>query len=111
MKRSRGTSNSNTRGSASSRRARRQWLLDTFGDGTTAACRLKVSPACLKTVDIVTLSVDRYPIPGCEGGRYVRGNIRPVCAPCNMHHGSLLGQARAALVRLKPTDTPNEHGE
>ena len=36
----RGTTNRNDRGSAESRRIRRQWLLDNFGDGTT--CLLDV---------------------------------------------------------------------
>ena len=92
----RGTSNTNIRGSAAERRRRRQWLLDEFGDGSSAPCLLRVSPRCAGTVDAATMQVDRYPIPGCEGGRYVRGNIRPACGPCNNHDGQVLRLTRAA---------------
>lgn len=78
----RGTSNTNARGSAANRRARKQWLLDTFGDGETAPCGF-----CTVPVTVETITVDRFPVPGCRGGRYVRGNIRPACGPCNSIHG------------------------
>lgn len=32
------------------------------------------------------LTIDRV-IPGCQGGRYVRNNIRPACGPCNSETG------------------------
>lgn len=85
MPATRGTTNRNDRGSAVDRRARKRWLLDTFGDGTHAACRF-----CWTTLDESTITVDRYPVPGCQGGRYVRGNIRPACGPCNSIHGGSL---------------------
>ena len=81
----RGTSNKDVSGSSYDRRRRRQWLLDTFGDGVEAPCAY-----CGTMVDFVTMSVDRYPIPGCQGGRYVRGNIRVSCLPCNSKHGGSL---------------------
>lgn len=80
----RGTSNTNDRGSAEQRRARKQWLLDTFGDGTWAPCS-----HCEVILDWGTLTVDRI-IPGCLGGRYVQGNIRPACMTCNSIEGSAL---------------------
>ncbi|QXJ40726.1 HNH endonuclease [Curtobacterium phage Parvaparticeps] len=80
---SRGSSNSDSRGSAASRRARKQWLLDEFGDGTTAPCAF----GCGVHVNFQTITVDRFPIPGAQGGRYVRGNIRPACEPCNREDG------------------------
>ena len=40
-------------------------------------------------------AVDRI-VPGAEGGRYVRGNIRPMCGPCNSRTGGELGNARRA---------------
>lgn len=92
----RGTSNSMTRGSSYARRKRKQWLLDEFGDGTTAECRLQVSEKCLGSVDFDTISVDRHPIPGCQGGKYVKGNIRPSCGPCNASDGGTLGGIRKA---------------
>lgn len=85
----RGTSNSNARGSTKDRRRRKHWLLDTFGDGITADCSLKITTGCLGTVDITTITVDRI-VPGVEGGTYARTNIRPACSPCNCHHGGLL---------------------
>lgn len=80
----RGTSNGNVRGSAAQRRARKQWLLDIWGDGIEAPCHY-----CAAVLTFLTLTVDRV-IPGCRGGRYVRGNIRPACAPCNSVHGGTL---------------------
>lgn len=83
----RGTTNRNARGSSEDRRRRRQWLLDSFGDGTEAPCSY-----CQIPVDFETITADRHPIPGCRGGRYVRGNIRPACGPCNSKHGATLRQ-------------------
>lgn len=86
----RGTSNSNSRGNAASRRVRKQWLLDTFGDGESAEC----SFGCGVRVDFTTITVDRYPIPGIEGGTYKRDNIRPACMKCNASDGAALGALR-----------------
>lgn len=86
----------NERGSAASRRARREWLVyayradcdvDDHGSypapqelGTgIVACR------CFRCGDLLTvktLTVDRI-IPGCKGGTYRRSNIRPACLTCN----------------------------
>jgi len=82
----RGTSNGNARGSAAARRARKLWLLMTFGDGTSAPC----SFGCGTVLTLETITVDRYPIPGCQGGRYVQGNIRPACGTCNSVNGGAL---------------------
>lgn len=84
----RGTSNGNERGSSYGRRARKWWLLQTFehprfGAGWTW-CYL-----CLALLSYETLTVDRI-VPGCEGGRYVRGNIRPACGRCNSATGGRL---------------------
>lgn len=81
----RGTSNSSARGSAEDRRRRKQWLLDTFGDGTVALC----SFVCGTELTFDTITVDRYPIAGIDGGTYVRKNIRPACGFCNSKYGSL----------------------
>ena len=82
----RGTTNRNERGSAHSRRVRKLWLLGEFGDGTTAPCAF----GCGTVVSFETITVDRFPIPGCQGGKYIRGNIRPACGPCNERHGGAL---------------------
>ncbi len=77
------------RGSARARRIRKQWLLDTFGDGTTAPCGF-----CGAALTFETLTVDRHPIPGCAGGAYVRGNIRPACWRCNCTAPNPCGEDR-----------------
>ena len=82
----RGTTNRNDRGSASQRRVRKLWLLAEFGDGTTAPCGF----GCGTALTFETVTVDRFPLPGCRGGRYVRGNIRPACGPCNYGLGGSL---------------------
>jgi hypothetical protein len=98
----RGTSNSNARGNSRDRAARRRWLVKTFAadrprevlhtDPETfetrfsryeAACRCY---RCGKLLSVRTVTVDRI-VPGCKGGRYVRGNIRPACARCNSETG------------------------
>lgn len=113
----RGTSNTNDRGSAAGRRARRDWLVETFradvdlpdfetdlglprttakvplGHGQ-AACRC-YRCAALLTVDTVT--VDRI-LPGCKGGTYRRNNIRPACGRCNSITGN---QVRKAIKAAK----------
>lgn len=90
----RGTTNRNARGGSVDRRRRREWLVATFGDGVTVACTF--CPAVL-TVD--TVSADRI-VPGCDGGTYRRGNIRPACLPCNSATGGKLGAQRLATRRV-----------
>jgi len=86
----RGTTNGNARGSAEDRRRRKQWLLDTFGDGQRADCY-----HCAIVLTFDTITVDRI-IPGCQGGTYRRDNIRPSCGFCN---SSLGGATRGASKR------------
>lgn len=81
----RGTTNTNVRGSSYDRRRRKQWLLDTFGDGTTVVCSFA---GCNKILTFATMTVDRYPLAGIDGGRYRRGNIRPACRTCNESDGA-----------------------
>jgi hypothetical protein len=93
----RGCTNGNRRGNAEARRRRRQWLLDTFGDGTRAACALALSPDCAGLVTFETISADRI-VPGYLGGTYRRDNIQPACGPCQSHQGGQHGQAAKQLV-------------
>jgi len=79
----RGTSNTNARGNAEQRRRRKVWLLETFGDGETVPCAFE----CGRMLTLATITVDRFPIPGCDGGTYRRGNIRAACGTCNYSHG------------------------
>jgi hypothetical protein len=90
----RGTSNSNDRGSSKDRFARKVWLLLTFSPKLgpdEAWCEFN----CGTILTIETITVDRYPIPGCDGGKYVKGNIRPACAKCNSEHGGPLRKQAA----------------
>lgn len=89
----RGCTNGNSRGNSESRRRRRQWLLDEYGDGTTARCWLS-GPACQGSVTLDTISVERI-IPGHFGGTYRRENIRPACMPCQSRQGGQMGIERA----------------
>lgn len=66
------------RGSAASRRARKNWLLTTEkfgGDGVKVAC-----VHCETMLTFETLQADRI-IPG---GSYRRENVQPSCKPCNI---------------------------
>lgn len=78
----RGTTNKNSRGSASARRARRQWLVDTYGK----AGRVRCWRGCGTWLTVETLTVGRV-IPGCQGGTYRRDNIMAECGPCNFSFG------------------------
>lgn len=65
-------------------------LYTTPGQPWQKACRCYVCGTLL-TVDEVTR--DRIK-PGCEGGRYVRPNLRPACSYHNSSTGGRLGAAR-----------------
>ena len=66
------------RGGAPRRRARKAWLLTFFGDGVRAKCRW-----CSSVLDRHSLTADRYPVAGIDGGTYRHGNIVPACRTCN----------------------------
>ncbi len=93
----RGTSNANLRGSAAARAARRAFLVDTFGwrlpDGTGIVLCYRCAVPLLQDEDPEapgqSLTVDRI-LPGCQGGRYTRDNIRPACRTCNESTGGML---------------------
>lgn len=101
----RGCSNTNVRGNSTARRRRRQWLLDTFGDGTSATCWLAVPGVCAGPVTLETVSVERVQ-PGHAGGTYRRDNIRPACGPCQSHQGGKFG---AEQVRNRATARRERH--
>lgn len=86
--RNRGRSNGNEAGSAKQRRRRRQWLLNTFGDGERALCHV-----CREVwVDIATMFVGRI-VPGHQGGTYRRTNVRPECQRCSCVEGARVRNA------------------
>jgi hypothetical protein len=94
----RGCSNTNARGNAESRRRRRQWLIDMFGDGIVADCALAL-PGCTGYLTVDTVSVDRI-VPGHLGGTYRRDNIQPACSHCQSHQGGKYGVKQARARRL-----------
>jgi 5-methylcytosine-specific restriction endonuclease McrA len=63
------------RGSAASRRARKHWMLSSFGDGVSCRCT-----HCGKSLDYNTVEADRI-VPG---GPYRRENVQPACRRCNL---------------------------
>lgn len=66
------------RGNNEDRKRRRTWMLLKFGNGVNAPCHW-----CRKPLDFETLTVDRHPKQGRDGGRYTRDNIVPACGTCN----------------------------
>lgn len=85
-------SNGNETGNVYDRAARRVWLLSPAsgfgGDGTTVCCAFDGCTTMLVDDKDAPnhITVDRFPVPKREGGRYVRGNIRPACPRCNYGH-------------------------
>ena len=59
----------------------KQWLIDQLGNGRCCAC-----VGCGRRLTLRTITLDRYPIRGADGGQYVQGNVRPMCGPCNNNH-------------------------
>lgn len=99
----RGTSNGNSRGSAEDRRRRRAYLVQRDGwpcAGIVLCWRCHVP--LLQDEDPEApgqgVTVDRI-MPGAEGGRYTRDNIRAACAGCNSETGGQLGGMRSARAR------------
>ena len=82
------------RGSTRNRRARKRWLLEFFGDGTTVPCYWN----CGRQLTAETLEVDRWPLCGHAGGSYRRDNIVPACSDCNRTRCS----RRGAVCRSGP---------
>lgn len=80
----RGLGGPDLRGNSKDRKRRKEWMLEEFGDGTTCVCSF---PDCDEVLTFDTITADRYPLSGKEGGRYVRGNIRPACGACNSSDG------------------------
>lgn len=76
------------RGSSRDRAARKRWLLEAFGDGESADCH-----ECGVALDFETIYVDRI-VPGEQGGRYTRDNIRPSCCTCSHRQGAAMMLAR-----------------
>lgn len=78
-KRRRGTSNSNARGNTTDRERRKAWLMKHWECDRPGLVRCY---RCGWYLHRDTVTVDRI-VPGSQGGRYTRGNIRPACQFCN----------------------------
>jgi len=63
------------RGSAAARRARKFWMLSTWGDGEKCPC-----VHCEAMLSFETVEADRI-VPG---GPYARWNVQPSCRACNV---------------------------
>lgn len=63
------------RGNSRDRRARRAWMLRTWGDGVKCPC-----VHCHAMLDDSTVEADRI-VPG---GSYCRDNVQPACRSCNL---------------------------
>jgi 5-methylcytosine-specific restriction endonuclease McrA len=82
------------RGSSADRRARRAYLLRTYGDGTTCRC---VHCAC----DLTDATVEADRIDPSQG--YARANVLPACRVCNAARGNapLRHEARTAALAMR----------
>lgn len=88
--------NKNDVPSAAERRALKAWMLAEFGDGITAPCA-----GCGRELLWSEITRDRYPRPGRKGGKYVRGNIRPMCVSCNSADGAKQAALERAAAEVK----------
>jgi hypothetical protein len=105
----RGTTNGNDRGNTEARRRRRVWLIETYASNVPGFARCYRCGRLVYNEDdypgetnVVVIwkgkfesarpmTVDRI-VPGVNGGRYVRTNIRPACGYDNASTGSLLAK-------------------
>lgn len=92
-----GRCNTNERGSAADRRARKRWLLSPAagwgGDGLDVPCW-----DCGVLCEYDDLVADRI-IAGHRGGTYCRSNIAPHCALCSSRQGQRLTVAARVSSR------------
>ena len=77
------------RGSAANRRARKGWMLRTFGDGDKCPC-----VHCGAVLNFDSVEADRIE----PGGTYARRNIQPACRSCNLARSNCKEWRYAALV-------------
>ncbi len=77
-------SNKNQKPSSYESRKLKTWMLAEFGDGLTVLCH----GTCGRHLFYSEITKDRFPKPGRKGGRYVKGNVRPMCMSCNASEGA-----------------------
>ena len=81
-----------TRGSAAQRRSRRRRLWEAYAVADVLLCQRPGCEAPITLEDLgdgAQMTVDRI-VPGMHGWKYVAGNCRPVCAPCNVELGNAI---------------------
>lgn len=66
------------RGNAAQRRARKEWMLNHFGNGDSCPCSY-----CGTELGFATVEADRI----IAGGTYARTNVIPACRTCNSARG------------------------
>jgi hypothetical protein len=88
-------------GSVYDRRRRVEWMIETFGiarkgDGKKTRIKCHHCPRIMRAESLRmnrytrtyesrrNWEIDRFPVCGHDGGRYVRGNIVPSCKQCNV---------------------------
>lgn len=92
------------RGSSYDRRRRVQWMIDHYANkgGKTINC-VHCGRRMLVNARERQWEIDRYPVCGHNGGRYVRGNIAPACRDCNGSRCSKPGvRCRGSATRPEP---------
>jgi hypothetical protein len=89
-----------SRGNYLARRARKLWLIATYGwpDPVNPFAGLVLCWLCDVPLTYEDLTVDRWPVPGCKGGTYARSNIRPACIHCNSSTGGALAHRNRRSV-------------
>jgi formylmethanofuran dehydrogenase subunit E len=75
-------------------------MLSFFGDGISVPCH---GTCGRETLLYSEFTKDLYPIPARKGGRYVKGNVRPMCMSCNAADGA----RQAALERKEAMEKRN----
>lgn len=72
------------------------------GDTWRAMCAF----GCGTELVFNTATLDRYPVMGQHGGKYVLGNVRLACAPCNSingnHRTTKFKRRQKMLAKLNP---------
>jgi hypothetical protein len=101
----RGTTNGNSRGSSYTRRARKLWLIETYGwpDPVDPLQGIVLCWQCSVPMTFEDITVDRYPLAGIDGGGYGHDNIRPACRYCNEGDGCTRRRGQSAALKETAT--------
>ena len=91
-------SNKNRRPNSYQSRALKTWMLSQFGDGLTVPCHGTCGRQDLLYSEFTK---DLYPIPARRGGKYVKGNVRPMCLSCNAADGAKRAAEERKQARLR----------